>query len=91
MDLGASFVADPQPPEVVQVSEAALDDPALTAQARAVRDVAAGDQVVDVPGPEQAPVLVVVIAAVGQDEVGLLARAADLAGDRPGAQSVQQR
>jgi hypothetical protein len=33
----------------------------------------------------------VVIAAIGEEKVGLLARSADLAGDRPGVQIVQQR
>jgi hypothetical protein len=33
----------------------------------------------------------VVGAAVGQDEVGLLARAPDLPGDRPGMQDIEQR
>ena len=36
-------------------------------------------------------VLVVVVAAVGRDEVGLLARAPDLPGDRPGVQDIEQR
>jgi hypothetical protein len=33
----------------------------------------------------------VVVAAVGQHEVGLLGRPADLAGHRPGMQLVQER
>jgi hypothetical protein len=39
----------------------------------------------------QAAVLGEVIAAVGQQPVGLLTRAADLAGHRPGGQVVEQR
>ncbi len=53
--------------------------------------LAAGDAVTDPARPEQAAVLVVVIAAVGQDDIGFLARPSDLAGDRGGVQQVQQR
>ncbi len=54
-------------------------------------DAAARDDRLDASNPEQAAVLVVVIAAVGEEEVGLLAGPADLAGDRPGVQIVEQR
>jgi hypothetical protein len=91
VDRGLAFVAGAQAAEVVQVGEAALDDPALAAQPGAVRDAAASDDGLDVSSPQQAAVLVVVIAAVGQQPVGLLARAAGLAGDRPGVQRVEQR
>jgi hypothetical protein len=91
VDLGLAFVADSQPPEVVQVREATLDHPALTAQAGTVRDRAPGDEVLDVAGAQQAAVLVVVIAAVGQQQVGLLARPPHLAGDRPRVQVFKQR
>jgi hypothetical protein len=89
--VGVAFVAGSEPAEVVEVGKGALDDPALAAQAGAVRDVAAGDHGLDGPGPEQASMLVEVIAAVGQDEIGLGSGPADLAGDRPGAELVQQR
>lgn len=71
--------------------EAALDDPALAAQSGAVLSAAAGDHRFDRALPEQAAVLVVVIAAVGEHRVGLLAWPADLAGDRSGVQIVKQR
>lgn len=71
--------------------EAALDDPALASQTGAVGDAAAGDEVRDVPGAQDAPVLVVVIASVGEDHVGFLSGATNLPGDRPGVQLVQQR
>ncbi len=90
MDLWVAFVAGPEASEVVQVREAALDDPALAAQARAVLDTALGDDRLDAPGPEQPAVLVVVIAAVGEHEIGLLTRAPDLPRDRPAVQHVQQ-
>jgi hypothetical protein len=89
--VGVAFVARAQPAEVVQVGEGAFDDPALAPEAGAVCDAAAGDHGLDAAGPEQASMLVEVIAAVGQDQVGLLARSADLAGDRPGGERVKQR
>lgn len=88
VDGGVAFVAGSEAPEVVQVGEAALDDPALDAQAGAVLDAAPRDDRLDPPGPQQAPVLVVVVAAIGQHDVGLLARPAGLAGDRGGVQEV---
>ena len=91
MDLGGALVARSQAAEVVQVREAALDDPALTAEARAVLGPAPCDHGFDAAGPQQPAVLVVVVAAVGDDDVGLPARPAGLAGDRPGVQVVQQR
>jgi hypothetical protein len=91
VDGGVAFVAGPKASEVVQVRKAALDDPARRAQARAVLSAASGDDGLDSPGPEQPAVLVVVVAAVGQHEVGLLTRAADLAGHRSGVQLVEQR
>lgn len=66
--------------EVVQVREAAFDDPALAAEPGALRGAAAGDERLDAAPPEQSAVLVVAIAAVGDDEVGLLAPPAALAG-----------
>ena len=91
MDLGPAFVAGSQPAEVVQVREAALDDPALGAEAGAVLGAAPGDDGLDVSGPKQPAILVVVIAPVGQQAVGLLAWPPDLAGDRPGVKRVEQR
>jgi hypothetical protein len=44
-----------------------------------VRGAAAGDERLDAAPPEEPAVLVVAIAAVGDDEVGLLARPAALA------------
>ena len=91
MDLGYALVARSQAAEVVQVREAALDDPALAPDARAVARAAAGDPVGDAAGPQDAPVLVVVIAPVGHDEVRLSARPADPPGDRTGAKVIQER
>jgi len=89
--VGVALVAGPEAAEVVQVGEGALDDPALATEARAVRDAALGDDRFDAARPEQATVFVEVIAAIGQDQVGLLAGPAGLAGDRPSVQLVEQR
>jgi hypothetical protein len=75
----------------VQVREAAFDDPALAAEVRAVLDASLCDDGFDPARPEQPAVLVVVIAAIGQDAVGLASRAARLAGDRPGVEILEQR
>jgi len=91
VDRGVTFVADPQPAEVVQVREAALDDPSLPAQAGAVFDAALGDQRGDAARPQDAPVLLEVVAAVGEQPVGLLAWPASLATDGPGVQLIEQR
>jgi len=57
----------------------------------AVLGLAASDDGFDAACPEQPPVLVVVIAAVGEQPVGLLARPAGLASDRPAVQVLEQR
>ena len=76
---------------MVQVREAAFDDPALAPEPGAVRGVAAGDDWRDAARPEDAPVLQEVIAAIAQQPVGLLAWPAAFALDRPGVQLVEQR
>jgi len=91
VDLGGALVARAQAAEVVQVREAALDDPALAAEARAVGGAPSCDPVGDSSRPQDAPVLVVVIAAVGKDKIGLSPRSADLAGDRAPMQVLKER
>jgi hypothetical protein len=91
VDLRVAFVAGPEAAEVVQVREAAFDDPALGAEAGAVLDAAACDDGFDTTLPEQPAVLVVVIAAIGEQAIGLLTRPAALAGDRPGMKILEQR
>lgn len=71
--------------------EAALDDPALTAEPRPVWRAAASDHGRDPERSQESPVLVVVIAAVGEQPVGLLAWPSGLAGDRPAVQVLEQR
>ena len=60
------LIAGPQPLEGVQPGEGSLDDPALFAQARAVRHAAAGDPRGDPARPQLPAVDVVVVAAVGE-------------------------
>jgi len=68
--LVASVVADEQSLEVVQPGEGTLDDPADTPEARAVLGLASCDLRGDPASAQLAPVLVVVVAAVGGDPVG---------------------
>lgn len=82
MDLVAAVVADEQPLEVMQPGEGALDDPAGAAEAGAVRGLTTGDLGCDAAAAELAPVLVVVVAAVGGQSLGAAARPADLAPHR---------
>ena len=79
MHLVAAVVADEQSLEVVQPGEGTLDDPADTSEARAVFGLAASDLRGDPTPAQLAPVLVVVVAAVGGDPLGPAARPADLA------------
>ena len=44
VDVGATFVADTQPPMLMQPGECPLDDPALAAKAGAVPGALLGDQ-----------------------------------------------
>jgi hypothetical protein len=69
VDLGATVVTDEQPLEVVKPGEGALDDPAEAAEAGAVLGEAAGDHGLDPTRPHQPAVLVVVVAAVGEQRL----------------------
>ena len=91
MHLGIALVAGSEAPEVVQVGEAALHHPALAPEARSVGCSTTSDHWRDPERPQQPSVLVVVIAPVGQQAVGLLTWASELAGDRPAAQIFEQR
>ncbi len=79
MNLVAAVVADEQPLEVMEPGEGALDDPAGTAKAGAVRGLATRDLRGDAASAELAPVFVVVVAAVGGDALGTSPRPARLA------------
>jgi hypothetical protein len=78
----AAVVADEQSFAVVEPSEGALDDPADAAEPGAVLGLAAGDLGLDPSSAELAPILVVVVAAVGGDPLRPPTRAADLAAYR---------
>jgi hypothetical protein len=67
VQLGPAFPADAKPAEEVPPGEGPLDDPAQLAQAGAVLGVAPGDDGLDATLPQLAAVLVVVIAAVGDE------------------------
>jgi len=82
VDLGAAVVADEQPLELVEPGEGALDDPAVAAQAGAVRGLAACDLGADSAPAQLSPVLVVVVAAVCCDTGGPSPRPANLAAHR---------
>ena len=91
MDLGTTLIADAQATEVMQVGEAAFHDPALTAETGAVRSAPAGDQRPDATPTQKTTVAVVVVAAVGQETIGLAARSTTPTPDGAGMQGVQQR
>jgi hypothetical protein len=65
----------------VEPGEGAFDDPALPAEPGAVVGLAAGDHWFDPSFPDQASVLVVVVAAVGEQCLGTSSWSADAAAD----------
>lgn len=73
MEVAASFVTDAESFELVEPGEGALDDPSGFAQAGAVGDAASGDDGLDASLPQQAAVLVEVVASVGVQPPGLVA------------------
>lgn len=89
MKIGASFVAGSEPFELVQPGECTLDHPAHLAQSGAVSDAASRDQRLDAPLPQQAAVLVEVVAPVCIQAPGLAAGTSPQAPDR--RDGVQQR
>jgi hypothetical protein len=82
VDVSAALVVGAEPFEGVQPGEAALDHPALSAQARAMGDAAAGDPRSDAALAEPSAVDVVVIATVGGQLPRPPARAAASTPDR---------
>ena len=91
MDFVAAVVADEQPLEVMQPGEGALDDPADTAEPGAVLGPAAGDLRADPAPAELAPVLVMVVAAVGGEAIGPASRPTRLAAYRRHAIEERQQ
>jgi hypothetical protein len=82
VDLVAAVVADEQPFEVVQPGERALDNPACASESRSVLGLTTSDLGGDAASAEFAPVLVVVVAAVGRDSDRSPARPTDSAAHR---------
>jgi hypothetical protein len=82
MDVGSSFGADVESSEAFEPGEGAFDRPSDCAQAGAVFDAAAGDDGRDPAGADQAPVLVVVVAAVCVEPARTATWFADHAVDR---------
>lgn len=69
VDVVASFPSNAETSEAVEPGDRALDNPAMNPEAGAVRYSAAGDDWFDALRPDQAAVLVVVIAAVPKQDV----------------------
>ena len=82
MDVVAAVGTDQESAAVVEPGEGALDDPAVTAEAGAVLGLAARDHGFHSALPDEAPMLVVVVAAVGDEAVGASPRPADSAANR---------
>jgi len=89
VDLGAAFVADEQPLELMKVGEGTLDDPAVAAKSGAVLGLSARDQRFDPARTDEPPIFVVVVAAVGDHRVGSPPRSAAQTCDR--RDRVEQR
>ena len=91
MDVVAAVGADEQPAAVVQLGEGALDDPALASEPGAVLGLAASDQRLDAALPDEAAVLVVVVAAVGDQRPRPAPRAPDATADwRDSVEQLEQ-
>ena len=82
MDFVAAVVADEQSLVVVQPGEGAFDDPADAAEPGAVLGLTTSDLRLDLAGAQLAPVLVVVVTAVGGNPLRPAAWPADLAAHR---------
>ena len=89
MDVAAAFVADVEAAELVDPGEAAFDDPAPAAESGAVLGLAAGDAAGDAALAQSAAVFLVVVAAVGDEQVGPAAGSAGASVD--GRDAVEQR
>lgn len=70
MDVRTAFIADAQATKLVQPTEGALHDPAIDAQATAMRGVALADQRSDATGAQRAPMRVRIKAPIAIDALG---------------------
>jgi hypothetical protein len=81
VDVVAAVGADEEAAAVVEPGECPFDDPTVPAEAGAVLGLAAGDHGFDAAFPDQPAVLVVVVAAVGEQRLGSSPGPADAAAD----------
>jgi hypothetical protein len=88
VDVVAAVGADQEAAAVVEPGEGAFDDPALATKAGAMLGPAAGDHGFDAALPDQTAVLVVVVAAVGEQRRGPSPRSPDPSAD--GRHAVEQ-
>jgi hypothetical protein len=82
VDVVAAVGADQEAAAIVQPGEGSFDDPAVAAEAGAVLGLAAGDDRLDAALPDEPPVLVVVVAAVGDQRPRSASWATDPAAHR---------
>jgi hypothetical protein len=88
VDVVAAVGADEEAAALVEPGEGALDDPAVVAEPGAMLGLAPGDHRFDAALPDEAAVLVVVVAAVGEQRLGPSPGPADSAAD--GRHPVEQ-
>jgi hypothetical protein len=88
VDVVAAVGADEESAAVVEPGEGAFDDPAVAAEPGAVVGLTAGDHGFDAALPDEAAVLVVVVAAVSDQRPGSSSWPADTAAD--GRHAVEQ-
>ena len=81
VDVVAAVGADQEAAPVVKPGEGALDDPAVAAEPGAVLALPASDDRLDAALPDQAAVLVVVVAAVGDQRARPPSRPAEPTAD----------
>jgi hypothetical protein len=81
VDAGADFPADTQSAESAQKCEGRVDDPAVLVQTASVLGAAPGDERADAQLTDLATVDVVVVTAVGVEDVGALTGSSPLAAD----------
>ena len=70
MSFMATVGSELEPTAVVEPREGAFDNPAVAAEPGVVLDLASCDHRLDAALPDQAAVLVVVVAAISDDAVG---------------------
>jgi hypothetical protein len=76
VEAGAAFIADAQALELVEPGKGTLDHPPGLPQAGAMGDTSPGDEWLDAALPQQAAVLVEVVAPIGEYPLGPVPRAA---------------